>query len=148
MDLILEGEVYKTLAVNVMTSLETQVARIRVDVPRGTPLSDDMIDWEVQVVDRLISPLVTPDNYQGMRTRLQLRAGTVLDLNKVEAIPLVERNQMVLVTATHGGLSINMKAKALDTRGAGERVRLENTGSGQIFIGIVRQDGTVALETL
>ncbi len=147
-DLIIQGELYKTLAVNLITSLETQVARVLADVPRGTPLSEDHISWEIQVIDRIPSPLVTPDNFEGLRAKMLLRAGTVLDLNKVQVIPLVERNQTVLVKAKAGSLTVNMKALALDSKGAGERVRLKNTSSNQIFTGIVQKDGSVELETL
>ncbi len=145
-DLIVDDKMYKTLAVQVHTSLETLVARVITEVPRGMPLTENHIEWEVQRLDRLTAPLVTPDDFQGLRARSLLRPGTVLDRRKVQVIPLVERNTMVSVVTRNGGLSIRLKALAMDAGGAGDRIRLKNVDSGRVFTGLIQKSGEVVLE--
>lgn len=144
-DLEINGETYRTLVVQVNVSLETMVAIARTDIQRGDALSESNIDWELQHLTRVPAPLVTPEAVGESRARSMLRAGSVLTSRNVERIPLVERNQVVTVMAVNGPLSIRMKAKAMDSGGEGDRVRLKNEDSGEILSGTVTRPGEVEI---
>jgi len=147
-DILVNNRVVKSLAVQVEVSLETMVAKVLSDVPRGALLRESHVEWEYQRLTRISAPLITPEQFEGLRAKTPLRAGMVLDRRKVEAIPLVERNQMAYVVARHGGLSVRMKALAMDSGGWGDRIRLKNVDSNKILTGLVMKNGEVSLDVL
>ena len=144
-DLMVDGIKHKSMAVNVQTSLETMVARLKTDVSRGVPLGEDDIEWELRRLERIGHAPISAENFDGLRARTQLRAGMVLDQRNVERIPLVERNQSVQVTAQRGNLRVRLKALAMQAGGKGDLIRIKNTDSGQTMQGRVQADGTVLL---
>ena len=144
-DIEQKGQIVRTLAVQVKTSLETLTGRLKRDLPRGTPISGDLIHWEIQRLERLSSPLVNPDQLHNLQVRQTLRSGTLLTHRQVETIPLVERNQRVMVSAVHAGLTVQMRALALQTGHEGDVIRLKNLDSNQIFSGLVSGPGEVRL---
>lgn len=147
-DILVNDRVAKTLAVQVEVSLEAMVAKVVSDVTRGQQISDSHIEWEMQRLTRLTAPLITPDQFDGLRARTQLRPGMILDRRNSETMPLVERNQMAYVIARHGALSVKMKALAMDSGGPGDRIRLKNVDSNKILTGTVNKSGNVILDML
>ena len=145
-DLWIDGRVYKTLMVQAETQLETLVGVVTSDIERGQPLSEDDIDWQLQRVSRLFSPLIRPEDFEtGLQAKTTLRSGAVLDRRKVETVPLVERGEMVTVVARHSGMTIRMRAKSLANGAAGDEIRLKNVDSGQLLMGHIEKNGEVSL---
>jgi flagella basal body P-ring formation protein FlgA len=58
---------------------------------------------------------------------------------------LVERNQLVALIFSHGGLRIETAGRALDRGAAGALVRVMNLGSRQTVTGRVTPEGAVAV---
>lgn len=74
----------------------------------------------------------------GQRARRFLPAGTVLQGQDLEMVPLVTRGQLVDVVSVVGGVSIVTTAKALETGGLGDLVELRSTeGKGRVVTGLV-----------
>jgi len=116
------------------------------DVNRGDYISESNISWEIRHIERISSPLLTPEGSEGMRARTFVRAGTLLTQRLVETIPLVNRNDMIYVTVERGPLNISLRALAMDSGGLGDRIRVKNTDSGQIMYGTVSAAGQVVFK--
>ena len=145
-DLIIDGDIHKTLIVQATISAEVLVATVNHDLDRGQPLTERDVSWDYRRLDRLTAPLVTPEDFIGLSAKTLVRAGTMLTQHHVKITPLVERNRPCTVVARSGGLTIRMKALSLDNGGAGETVRLKNMQSGKMFVGKVARDGQVHVD--
>ena len=145
-DLWIDGRVYKTLMVQAETRLETLVGVVTSEIDRGEPLTEDDIEWQLQRVDRMFSPLIKPEDLEaGLQAKTLLRAGSILDRRKVETVPLVERGRMVTVIARYSGLTVRLRAKALGSGAAGDEIRLKNVDSGQLLLGRIEKNGEISL---
>ena len=132
-DIIVNDLIFKTMAVQVEISLEMLVAHATSDIRRGDLINENNVEWEVKRLDRIASPLITPDDLTDLRAKTMIRAGSVLDRRRVETVPLVERNQMVELIFSLGGLRIAAEGRALAR--AGLDIDLVAVGHG--FLGRV-----------
>lgn len=144
-DMLVGGHNFRTLVVSCQLAQKAVVAIASSDFTRGELLSEENVLWEYRHIDRISAPLLTPDDMDELRAKTMVRAGTVLTRRHVETVPLVERNDVVHVTAHRGPLTISMQAKAMDAGGRGEEIRLKNTDSNQILRGTVTAPGQVTI---
>lgn len=73
----------------------------------------------------------------GQRAKACLAKGDRLNMEAIEPVPLVCRNDLVTVFARRGGIEIRSAAKAMGTAGLGAQVELRNELSKQTFVGLV-----------
>jgi flagella basal body P-ring formation protein FlgA len=136
----------RSFSVSINLVLEIKAARTRRNIKRGETIRKEDLSWETIRVDRRTSPLALPEQLVGSQARIMIPAGTVLDMRKIEKIPMVSRNQFVYVTAHNGGLSVRMQAKSVDRGGIGDVIRLKNMDSGKIFLATVSGLGEAELK--
>lgn len=79
----------------------------------------------------------------GKEVRVNIYAGRPVRAADLATPALIERNQVVTLNYSHGGLTIATEARALDRAGPGERIRVMNLGSRSTVTGVVMVDGTV-----
>ena len=79
----------------------------------------------------------------GKEVRVNIYAGRPVRAADLASPALIERNQVVTLNYSHGGLTIATDARALDRAGPGERIRVMNLESRSMVTGVVMVDGTV-----
>ena len=79
----------------------------------------------------------------GKEVRVNIYAGRPVRAADLASPALIERNQVVTLNYSHGGLTIATDARALDRAGPGERIRVLNLESRSMVTGVVMVDGTV-----
>ncbi len=145
-DMLVAGDNFQTIVVPTELAQTALVAVAVRDLERGQGLSAGEVSWQERLLDRAPAQPIRREDAAELRTRLAVRAGTVLTSANTEVRPLVERRQTVTVTAKRGELMISLRAEALDSGAKGERVRLKNLESGQQLSGTVVDAGQVDLE--
>lgn len=86
------------------------------------------------------------DDVIGLEARVALYPGRPIRPRDVGPPAMVERNQLVLLVFSRGGLEIRAEGRALDRAGRGEMIKVMNTASRNIVMGVVRPDGTVLVQ--
>ena len=87
--------------------------------------------------------LQTTQQAIGMEARVMLFAGRPIHPSDIGPAALVERNQIVSVVFSRGGLTITTEARAMGRGGVGDAIRVMNLGSRNTVTGQVMSDGTV-----
>ena len=84
-----------------------------------------------------------PAEVAGLEARVMLYQGRPIRRQDVGAPALVDRNEIVPIRYSLGGLAIATEGRALTRGAAGERVRVMNLNSKTTVSGVVGPDGTV-----
>lgn len=82
----------------------------------------------------------------GLETRVAIYAGRPLRPGDLGPPSLVDRNQIVPMTFSTGGLSIQAEGRALSRGGVGDRVRVMNLESRATVWGLVQPDGSIIVQ--
>ncbi|MEW6268926.1 MAG: flagellar basal body P-ring formation chaperone FlgA [Thermodesulfobacteriota bacterium] len=113
-------------------------------VARGAVLRGEDVRVEERRLDELPATVVTSvEEAVGKEARVALAAGRPLTLQALATAPLVARGDAVRVLLETGGMRLSASGEALDTGGAGERVRVVNASSRRELVGRVVAHGTV-----
>ncbi|WP_397541805.1 flagellar basal body P-ring formation chaperone FlgA [Roseovarius salis] len=86
---------------------------------------------------------IHPGEVIGKEARAALYAGRPIRLADVGPPAVIERNEIVPLIFTRGGLHIVTEGRSLSRATAGERVRVMNLSSRSTVSGRVRDDGRV-----
>ncbi len=81
----------------------------------------------------------------GQQAKKLIKEGERITPRDIEPVPLVKRNDLVVVWVRRGGLVIKYTAKALESGGYGETVELKNLQTRKYFTGVVTGHETVEL---
>lgn len=107
--------------------------------PRGHELSIEDLELQRRDVSRLAGGYATDvSSVAGQRLKQSLRGGAVVTPAKLATKTLVRRGQSVTLSAEHDAIQIRVAGKALMDGALGQRIRVENVGSGRIVEGLVR----------
>nr|WP_199743749.1 flagellar basal body P-ring formation chaperone FlgA [Pseudorhodobacter sp. E13] len=99
---------------------------------------------DVTLVDAAIAgALAEPGAAIGQEARVTLYPGRAIRPADIGPPALLERNQIVTLVYTAGGLGITTEGRALDRAGLGETVRVMNLSSRTIVAGRVAPDGAI-----
>ncbi|WGW04660.1 flagellar basal body P-ring formation chaperone FlgA [Tropicibacter oceani] len=79
----------------------------------------------------------------GQEARIALYPGRAVMHGAVGEPALIDRNQVVELVYSTGGLRIVAEGRALGRGGIGERIRVMNTGSRTVLFGQIAPDGSV-----
>ena len=82
----------------------------------------------------------------GQEARVAIYPGRPVNFDSIGPPALVQRNQIVEIRFTRGGLNILTDGRSLSRAGAGERVKIMNIASRSVVIGTVMPDGTVLVK--
>lgn len=141
---IQEGREVATVPVRLRVVRFGPVVVTRRAVARGAVLVEDDLGLEERRLDDLPAMVAgSLEDAVGKVARVALGAGRPVPLRALEALPLVQRGDAVRLTIEAGGLRLSAPGEALDTGGAGERVRVVNTSSRRELVGRVVAHGTV-----
>ena len=81
----------------------------------------------------------------GLEARVVLYAGRPIRIDDIGPPALIERNQIVTLYYTTGGLTIAAEARALARAGVGDRLRVMNLASRSVVTGWVEENGSVSV---
>jgi len=81
----------------------------------------------------------------GKETRVAIYAGRPIRTSDLSAPALVQRNAIVELRYTAGGLRISAEGRSLDRGSVGERIRVMNLSSRSMVFGVVSADGSVLI---
>lgn len=90
-------------------------------------------------------PISDPDVIIGLEARVTLYAGRAIRFEDLGPPTLVDRNQLITLIYTTGGLQIATEGRSLGRAGAGDRIRAMNLSSRIAVTGTVLADGTVSV---
>ncbi|SFJ61508.1 flagellar basal body P-ring formation chaperone FlgA [Celeribacter neptunius] len=79
----------------------------------------------------------------GQEARVMLYSGRPVSINDIGPAAIIERNQIVPLIYSHGGLRIAADGRALDRASVGDVVRVMNLSSKTTVSGVVAADGTI-----
>ncbi len=79
----------------------------------------------------------------GKEARVAIYPGRVVMMGTLSAPALIERNQMVEIVFSRGGLRIVAEGRALGRGGAGDRIRVMNIASRTVLFGTVTDTGHI-----
>jgi flagella basal body P-ring formation protein FlgA len=108
-------------------------------LPRGHELQATDLVLHERDVSRLAGGYATePANVVGQRLRQSLQAGSIVTPRVLASKVLVRRGQSVTLRASNEAINIRVAGKALMDGALGQRIRVENSGSGRVVEGLVR----------
>ncbi|MBP0483342.1 flagellar basal body P-ring formation chaperone FlgA [Sagittula salina] len=83
------------------------------------------------------------DQVIGQEAQYAVYPGRPLMIGAVGEPALIDRNQLVELVYTHGGLRIITEGRALGRGAAGDRIRVMNTSSRTAVFGTISENGTI-----
>ena len=99
---------------------------------------------DIALVDRAIpGALASVQAAIGMEALVILYPGRPIMAGDIAPPAMVERNQIVPIVFTRGGLTITAEARALSRGAVGDLVRVMNMSSRSTISGVVHADGFV-----
>lgn len=141
-----DGAVTANVPVRVKIATFGNVVVARQPIARGTILSADDLRLEERRLDELPTTVLTDvESAIGREARVALAAGKPLTVQGLANAVLVKRGDAVRVLVEKGGLRLSIAGEAMDTGGAGERVRVVNASSKRELVGRVVDHGTVSV---
>jgi len=139
-----QGSVVANVAARVKIASFGPVVVVRQPIARGALLRDEDLRVEELRLDELPSTVLSDlSEAVGKEARVALAAGKPLTLQSLTTAALVKRGDLVRLTIERGGLRLSVSGEALETAGAGERVRVVNDSSKRELVGQVVGHGTV-----
>lgn len=100
--------------------------------------ADDILVRDVNVAGGLSDPMLAI----GQEARVALYAGRPIRPGDIGPPAVVERNQIISLIYSHGGITISTEGRALDRAGPGEFVRVMNLTSRATVTARVDANGT------
>lgn len=116
-------------------------------VATGTIRSQQLIGPNDVVLDTGSVPgaLTQLDDAIGREARINIYPGRPLRAGDLQEPAVVDRNELVTLQYTNGGLLIITEGRSLDRAGLGERLRVQNLASRATVTGIVAGPGLVTV---
>jgi len=79
----------------------------------------------------------------GLETRVAIYAGRPIRRSDLGPAAVIDRNQIVPLVFTTGGLSIMTEGRAMERGGIGDVIKVMNLGSRATVAGLIAEDGRV-----
>lgn len=95
-------------------------------MPAGTIISAGDLRTENTTIDGV---LAQPSDAVGLQTVVTIYSGRPVRLSDLAAAKIVQRNQIITLVYSNGGLSIVTEGRALEDGGIGDQVRVMNISS-------------------
>ncbi len=87
--------------------------------------------------------LALPQEAMGLEARVSIYAGRPIRPSDLGPAAVIDRNQVVPLVFTTGGLSILTEGRAMERGGIGDVIRIMNLGSRTTVAGRIAEDGRV-----
>jgi flagella basal body P-ring formation protein FlgA len=82
----------------------------------------------------------------GQQLKRPLAVGMVINQNTVKPEKIVRRGEMITLIAVAGSMQVKMNGTALSDASLGQRVRVKNSSSKRVVIGVVDAPGVVRVK--
>ena len=131
-----------------ITMQAATAALAEIAVPVRTIRANDVItakDLEIRSAN-VPGTFEHPRDVVGQEARVALYAGRPIRLDDVGPPAIVNRNQIVSLFFSQGGLRISTEGRALARGGIGDRIRVMNLVSRTTLFGLVQSDGSVQIQ--
>lgn len=115
-------------------------------VRAGETISESDLRLEIRDAGGVGAAISDPQMAVGRVAQRPLAAGSALTADALAIAPSVRRGQLVTLVGASGSFEVRTSGKALSDAAAGERLSVENSSSRRIVQGVVRGDGTVAVD--
>jgi flagella basal body P-ring formation protein FlgA len=83
----------------------------------------------------------------GQETKVAIYAGKAITAAQVGPSTVIDRNQIIQLSYSAGGLSILTEGRALDRGGVGETIQVMNLSSRTRVSGLIGADGIVQVKS-
>lgn len=144
LDLNVDGEVARTLTVTVDCRLYGDVVVSRHALRPGTELAADALAVEERDVTGLKQgSFASVDELAGMEARRPIGVGEVVSRAHVGPVPVVRRDEEVVLSLETRSMSLLAAGIALQDGGVGQRIRVRNADSKKVLTAEVVDVGTV-----
>lgn len=113
----------------------------------GDPITDEMLTERRFRLTRasLEAVVAGREMLVGKVARRTLLPGQPITINAIENPQLVRRGVPVRLVFMEGGLTIITYAEPMQSGSAGEVIRVRNTESGTVIVGVVQADGSIVV---
>lgn len=132
-----EGRVLKRYTLDVQAMIEKRVAVLNRSIKSGEVLSEADYQWEYRDARQLRATSVLNEAPQGYIVKGTLRAGEILDLQRLEAPAVVQKGDRVAVKVVGSGITIVGTGMALEPGRIGQSIRIVNLDSKKEIFGTV-----------
>lgn len=142
------GKLQQTLPVLVNVALKKHVVVANRPLNRGQLVATDDVRLDERTFERVED--VAADRCEillGQRMKRFVEQQGLVFARDVEPVPLVVRNDLVMVTARRGNIVLRSAAKAITSGCFGEVVQLRNESSRESFTAVVTGPKTAELST-
>lgn len=113
-------------------------------IERGEPIANEAVTVERRDVTMILGKYYARyDQVNAMRAKMRIGMGRPLSVNYLEAIPLVERGDMVRILAKVGGITATTMGIARDSGTKGEHIVVQNADSREKLLAEVVGPGKV-----
>lgn len=145
-DVLVEGRHYTTLPVWFSASAFMHVLVSKKNIQRGVEIRQEDFDKELREAT-LIDGAPLTNNLAGYRLKRGIQPGDPLLKNNVEAVPVINRNQSVLIKVLSGAIEVEGQGMALSDGQMGEviEVVVKNGGPRDRFKAKVVGTGVVLI---
>lgn len=134
----------KTLLAAVLCLTALPAAAETVVAARNLRSQTILTSADVQVIPGEVpGTYIALDEVVGQEARVVLYAGRPIRIEDVGPPAIVDRNQIVTILFSAGGLQIAAEGRAMARGGIGDSLRVMNLSSRQIVTGRVRDDGVI-----
>lgn len=134
------GNKIKYVNVRITTIADFKVAIAEKDIKRGEELNLTNLRFESREFKNLRRNPITVNQLKNVRAKSTIKAGTIVFTNSVEDIPIVFKNEEVLVLFEDKGLSVEMKGIAKENGIMGSVINVFNPNSRKIIKALVVGD--------
>jgi flagella basal body P-ring formation protein FlgA len=143
-DFYVDARRIRTIPVSGTVSVAQAMVRASKTITAGERIrSEDLSLSQERGVRFRKDALVQTEDAVGKRARRAIRVGQILTHRMIEDPPLVNRGQIVQITAENALIRVTTRGKALEDGRAGEQIRVINVSSGREIFGTVRGSGLI-----
>jgi flagella basal body P-ring formation protein FlgA len=120
----------------------------KTDIPRGTILSSENSSIETRDITQCnYMPISALKEIENTRSSRAIAMGSILHETLLSKIPIIERDDQVVVTVTHGRVTICMSGRARESGSIGDKIWVENEMTHKLLKTKVIDHGKVILIT-
>lgn len=125
------------LNVTIKASLTLDVVVTETAIGRDQTVTAQSLKLEQRTLSRDDRFFTAIADATGLQTQRRIRSGQILNPRLLNAPPLVEKGNQVVIIATKDGFTASTRGVALEDGGKGEQIDVENSRSGKVVRAVV-----------
>ncbi len=141
-----DGKVRKNMGVSGKIEALAPVVVATATIRKGTILHPKQIQMQLIDIVNLRSPCLSPRQILGKRAKRTIKAGSVIELSKVEFPPLIKKGQLVKIMLKAGDMFLSATGIARMNGKKNEIIRVQNSSSRKLIYCRVVAPGLVEIK--